>query len=193
MSVTKNHPKLITAVFFGIAAALAPGLSVAQQGGQPQVAPSRADAQLGQPYNLGTFEDWSVRCVRAEDERQDPCEMNQLLTSADGNPTAEINLFTVGQTEVEAGATVITPLETLLPRGLRMSVDGGEARSYPFQLCTRQGCVAQIGLRPGEVEALKAGSTAVLTIFPAAAPDTPVELTVSLAGFTAAYTMLSLP
>lgn len=164
-----------------------------QQPRQGELAPSRADAQTGQPYTLGTFEDWNVRCVRVESGQPDPCEMNQLLSTQDGNPTAEINLFPIDRDGVPAGATVITPLQTLLTENLSMTIDAGQTKTYPFRLCTRQGCVVQLGLTADEVARMKAGTQAVISIVPAAAPDQQVDLTVSLAGFTAAFAMLDAP
>lgn len=152
---------------------------------------SRADAQPGQAYQLGSYGDWEVRCLRLESAEGDPCEMHQLLRGPEGNATAEINLFLLDRDDVPAGATIVTPLETLLPRGLRVSIDGDEAKTYPFQLCNRQGCVAQIGFTPDELAAMRAGTRAEVVIHPAAAPDTPVPLTVSLSGFTAAQEALT--
>lgn len=160
---------------------------------QEQLAQSREDAQVGQPYTLGAFDDWTVRCVRVESGQPDPCEMNQLLSTQDGNPTAEINVFPIGRDDVPAGATVVTPLQTLLTENLSMTIDAGQTKTYPFRLCTRQGCVVQLGLTADEVARMKAGTLAVVSIVPAAAPDQRVELTVSLAGFTAAYAMLDAP
>ena len=67
-------------------------------------------------YTGATHGDWELVCMRAE-EGEDPCQMYQLLRDADGNATAEITLFPLpeGQ-EAVAGATVLTPLETLFDR-----------------------------------------------------------------------------
>jgi invasion protein IalB len=164
------------------------GVVSAQDSGIPQ---SRAAAQPGQAYQLGQYDAWDVRCLRAEDGAADPCEMHQLLRGPEGNATAEINLFLLGRDDVPAGATIVTPLETLLTQGLRMAIDGGEGKVYPFQLCNRQGCVVQIGFTPEEIESMKSGSEAEVTIRPAAAPDATVRLSVSLAGFTAAHEALT--
>lgn len=186
----KGLVSVVASVLFAIAA-----LPVFAQQGSPQIAPSRADAQRGAPYALGTYQDWSVRCVKADDAANDPCQMTQRLLSEDGSPTAEFSVFTVpNNPQAVAAATIVTPLETLLTRGVSISVDGGESREDPFQFCNRQGCIAQIGFTQAEVDAMKGGSMALLQIFPVAAPETPVNLDVSLAGFTTAYeTMSGLP
>jgi len=170
------------------------GSAAAQQDGPAAIPQSREDAKPGGAYSIGTFDAWSVRCMRAADAQSDPCEMNQLLRTPDGNPTAEINLFIVGEPGVPAGATIVTPLETLLTKGLSVNIDGNETgKIYPFQLCTRQGCVAQIGITDAEIAQMRTGSRAVITIYPAASPDTPVTLEASLEGFATAYTMIDTP
>ncbi len=163
-------------------------MALAQDAALPQ---SRSAAEPGQAYQLGQFDAWEVRCLRVEEAASDPCEMHQLLRGPEGNATAEINLFLLDREDVPAGATIVTPLETLLTQGLRLTVDGGEGKTYPFQLCNRQGCVAQIGFTPDEIAGMKRGTQAEVTIRPAAAPETPVRLTVSLAGFTAAHEALT--
>lgn len=148
------------------------------EGGEPQP---------GQPYIREEFGDWAMRCIRAA-EGADPCELYQLLLSAEGNPVAEISLFPLppgGQ--AAAGATVVAPLETLLTEGLTLSIDGGTPRQYEFSFCNRAGCIARIGLTADDVTAFKRGNAATLRIVPALDPSQPFDLTVSLTGFTAGY------
>ncbi len=162
---------------------------------QQEVAPSRVEAERGAPYAVGTFEDWEVRCIRGDDPGTDPCQMSQRLLSEDGSPTAEVNVFPVPDNpQIVAAATIVTPLETLLTRGVTFAIDGAGAGDFPFQFCNRQGCVAQLGFTADEVDTLKGGSEARLTIYPVAAPENAVNLTMSLAGFTAAFdAMVPLP
>src|SRR6056297_4012573 len=61
-----------------------------------------------------------------------------------------------------AGATIVVPLGTLLSEELKISVDGGKARVYPFRFCSMAGCFAQVGLTQADVNAFKAGVTANL-------------------------------
>ena len=71
---------------------------------------------------------------------------------------------------------------------MRLTIDGGEAKRYPFSFCTEVGCISRLGFTAGEVEEFKRGAQAVVTIVPAAAPNQTVELTMSLTGFTAGFT-----
>ncbi|MFV0246164.1 MAG: invasion associated locus B family protein [Qingshengfaniella sp.] len=155
----------------------------------PQLPTSRDEAGIGQTYLAGSYGDWSLRCIRVE-QPADICELHQTLDDADGTRTAEINIFPVQQGEAVAGGTVVTPLETLLTQRVRLTVDNGETKSYPFAFCSRIGCVAQIGLTEADLNALRRGRVGQMTIVPLAAPDQDVTLDVSLTGFTAGYQAL---
>ena len=142
-------------------------------------------------YIKDTYGDWQLQCFRSEAD-EDPCQMYQLLREDAGNPVAEFSMFKLPDgSEVVAGATVVVPLGTLLPQGLRIAVDEGTAKSYNFKFCSMVGCFAQIGFTQGDIDALKAGGEAVLTIVPAQAPDQRVVIKASLDGFTKAYENVS--
>lgn len=141
--------------------------------------------QVGSTYTREAFDEWEMRCVVTGDGN-DPCNLYQLLQDESGNSVAEINLFGLppgGQAVV--GATVVTPLETLLTEQVVMSIDGGAEKRYPFSFCAAPGCYSRMGFLQEEVDALKRGNEAKLRIASVAAPATPVILTVSLKGFTA--------
>lgn len=146
----------------------------------------------GSTYVAANFDSWAQRCVRAEPGGVDTCQLYQLLKDASGNSVAEITMFGLpeGQ-EAAAGATVIAPLETLLTEGLLLQVDTGKAKAYPFTWCSSIGCVARIGLTAAEIETLKKGAKATLTIVPVVAPNEKVLLDVSLKGFTAGFTAVN--
>jgi len=145
----------------------------------------------GESYVGNTHGDWEMVCVRIPDE-EDPCQMYQLLRDGEGNATAEISMFPLpaGQDAV-AGATILTPLETLLTAQLVMQVDSDTAKHYPFTFCTAIGCIARVGFTEEEIAAFRRGATATWTLVPVAAPDQTVDLNMSLIGFTAAFTELS--
>lgn len=152
---------------------------------------TEATVALGQPYTKETIGAWEMRCIKTEGET-DPCQMYQLLDDGEGAPVAEISLFRLpGSGKAEAGATIIVPLETALPRQLSISVDAGKARRYPFAFCNPVGCYVRLGLTAEDVAAFKRGNTAKITIVPALAPDQTVDLTLSLTGFTASYDQVS--
>jgi invasion protein IalB len=159
-------------------ASAASGLSMGQETGS---------GGIGETYVAATFEDWEQRCVRTEGG-VDPCQLYKLLKDADGNNVAEFTVFGLpegSEGPAAAGATFISPLETLLTSGMRMQIDGAQSKVYPFTFCAEIGCVVRLGFTAEEVEAMKQGSDAVITIVPFVAPDETVTLNLSLKGFTA--------
>lgn len=145
----------------------------------------REEGGVGSVYVAEAIGDWERRCERKEDG-SDPCQLYQLLKDQQGNPVAEFTLVGLpagGQAAV--GATAIVPLETLLTQELTIQVDGGAAKKYPFAWCNPIGCFSRIGFTQAEVDAMKRGNAARITIVPLVAPDQKVQLTLSLKGFTA--------
>ena len=141
----------------------------------------------GSSYTAATFEAWEQKCVRTE-SGVDPCQLYLLLKDKEGNSVAEFTMFNLPKgtdSPAIAGATFIAPLETLLTAGMSLQIDGGKGKVYPFTVCTQIGCVARIGFTAEEVEAMKSGANALITIVPFVAPNQKVELTMSLKGFTA--------
>lgn len=142
---------------------------------------------IGTTYIKETHGDWALSCVRS-DLGADPCQLYQLMQDDQGNSVAEINLFNLPPgSQAAAGASIVTPLETLLTAQITMRVDAGQAKRYPFTLCASMGCIARVGFTEAELAAFRRGNKATLIIVPAMLPDEQVEITLSLAGFTAGY------
>jgi len=153
--------------------------------------PGRDQVQVGATYLAQAFEKWEQRCARTEDGK-DPCQLYQLLKDGEGNSVAEISIFALPEGgQAAAGATFMAPLETLLTAQLRITVDTGQTRVYPFAFCTKEGCIARLGFTAQELDAFRKGAKATVTIVPAAAPDTDVNLDLSLKGFTAGFAAAS--
>ncbi|MGV6813361.1 MAG: invasion associated locus B family protein [Brevirhabdus sp.] len=149
---------------------------------------------VGTPYVKEVTGDWTIQCVRAPEGQEDPCEIFQLLKDGSGNPVSEMRIFALpAGGQAVAGATIVTPLETLLTEPIRLSVDGGAAKRYPFSWCSQIGCVSRIGFTQADVDGFKRGAKGTLTIVPVAAPDQKVNLSISLTGFTAAFDQLKAP
>jgi invasion protein IalB len=186
MQETKQS--LIAALALSIAMALPVAAQEEETATEP--APSAADTlSLGEevgaePFDVEVFGDWEKRCVTLPEEEN--CTLFQLLQDDQGNNVAEISLFGLppGQ-QAAAGATIVTPLETLLTQQITLQVDTGQARRYPFSWCSQIGCFARVGFTEAEVAAFRRGARATMTIVPAAAPDQQVVLSISLLGFTA--------
>ncbi len=145
----------------------------------------------GTTYVLNRFDAWELRCVRVEEGQKEPCHLFQLMKDAKGVPIAEMNIIALpaGQ-QAAAGATIVTPLETLLTKQLTLEIDGGAKKRYPFTWCGAVGCYSRVGFTNGDVAAFKRGANATLTIVPVFAPDETISVSLSLAGFTAGYKAL---
>lgn len=164
------------------AAATAEGEAAATTSDEPKV---------GDYYVKSTYQDWTIRCIKA-DEGSDPCELYQLMKDSDGNSVAELTMIPLANGDAAAGATLVAPLETDLIKGLGFSIDGGKARGYPFSFCAPVGCISRMGFTAAELSGLKRGNEALVTLLPFGAdPKKPVNLALSLSGFTAAFDDLS--
>lgn len=143
--------------------------------------------QDGDRYSKEKFDDWDLACIKTP-TGEDPCSLLQILTDDQGQPMAEVSLFRLeGGGQAVAGASVIVPLETLLPAQLTISIDGAPGKRYQYSFCNPIGCVAQIGLTEADIVALKKGNAATVALVPAPAPDKVVKLKLSLKGFTAGF------
>lgn len=149
--------------------------------------PVDQELKLGDRYSKEKFGDWDLACIKTEAE-VDPCSLLQILVDEAGNAVAEVSIFRISNGgQAVAGATVVVPLETLLPAQLTISVDASAGKRYGYTFCNPIGCVAQIGLTAEDVAAFKKGNGATVSLVPAPAPDQVVALKMSLNGFTAGY------
>ena len=147
---------------------------------------------IGEPYLADKLGEWSLQCIRTQDGN-DPCEMNQLLLNAEGQPMSEISLFRLpGNEGAVAGANIIVPLETLLSSPLIISFNAETSKQYPYSFCNAIGCIARIGLTNSEVDLLKKGKFANITVTHISRPNQPITFGMSLKGFTAAYSRTSI-
>jgi invasion protein IalB len=200
--MTFSHPLLAVALSFALV-----GPAAAQTATTPPAAPAEGTTAaptesdiaaagismgeevdgIGSTYVKESHGDWQVSCVRSE-TGVDPCQLYQLMQDDQGNSVAEINLFNLPKGgQAAAGASIVTPLETLLTAQVTMRVDGGQAKRYPFTLCASMGCIARVGFTEAELNAFRRGNKATFVIVPAMLPEEQVEITMSLSGFTAGY------
>jgi invasion protein IalB len=141
----------------------------------------------GTVYPAGRFDAWEMLCTKS-DLAADPCELYQALRDESGAPIAEINLINLAEGDgAAAAATVLTPLGTYLPGQLSLGIDGTPIGAFPFVYCASIGCVGQMSLSRADIEILRRGRTAEVTIFAVDAPEVPIRLAMPLDGFTAGY------
>ena len=174
------------------AAPAADAAAPAPAAGTPTTAPANGEPQVGQYYVKATNNAWTTRCLKAQ-QGKDPCELYQLMKDAEGNSVAEMTLIPLKNSkDVAAGATLIAPLETDLIQGLGLAVGNAESRGYPFSFCAPVGCVARMGFTQAELDGLKRGNEATVSLLPFGGDrEKPVQLKLSLSGFTAAFDALS--
>jgi invasion protein IalB len=175
---------------FSQTAALALLFALPQALGAQEAAPEGTAPQVpGEPYVVAQHQDWEVVCSLVAAEGPELCEMYQLLLDPQQQPVSEISIVAFPEgNEIAGGVTITTPLETFLPPGLAFRIGAeGQNRVEQFRVCTVVGCVVRMGLTQAEVDAMKRGASAFITLLPFVAPDQPVELTISLRGFTAAF------
>lgn len=160
------------------------------QDGQAQ--PSTGDPAAAEPREIvrETFGDWQVRCASDTNE----CFMYQLALDEGNNPVAEVSLLKLpAGGEAAAGATVVSPLGTLLTTGVALQVDTNPAQQHPFSWCSQVGCFARFGMTEETINAFKRGGSGRLSLVSIAQPNRPITLNLSLTGFTAAYDSLETP
>ncbi len=136
-----------------------------------------------------THGDWEIRC-----QGDTNCFMAQKIMTEQGNQIMEISFIKLPMgSEAAAGVTVLTPLGTLLPRGLYFQVDENEPAQYPFSWCLAPGCFSRFGLTDLNMENMRKGGALKLALFSIADDQNPVSVQASLDGFTAAFDALEAP
>jgi len=116
--------------------------------------------------------DWGVICAEGESS----CAMTQLGKDPQGSPAIE---FVVRKVDEEG---------VLLEFGLRLKIDGGEERGAPFRICQKHGCLVREPLSSDVITNLKKGNAALVTV--AAEGAGPIDIEISLSGFTKAFDSL---
>ncbi|MFC0342363.1 invasion associated locus B family protein [Paracoccus niistensis] len=146
-----------------------------------------AQDQVGSYYTKSTHGDWQLRCLRTQDGK-DPCELYQLLRDDQQTPVAEISVVPFSG-EAAAVLNFVAPLETNLEAGMGLQIDAGKNNRYPFMVCAPIGCVSRIGMSQAELDSLKRGNKATVSLLPfgGTMEENLVRLNVSLSGFTAGF------
>lgn len=153
-------------------------------------APPAAAQSGGGEVVKSTHGDWKVLCAAAGS----PCVMQQEGKGPDGSTVIDFRVRRVTDvtlpdgTPVSAAIQIAAPLGVLLLAGVQVKIDAGEARTAPFEVCGPSGCIVRQPMSTEFIDELKGGTNAVVSIY--AVPQTLVEATISLRGFTAAFNAL---
>lgn len=147
------------------------------------IAPFSAAAQDVQE----TFGDWSKSCA-ANDAGNTECFIFQNINNKESNKRM-LHLTVVRLPEAERPILVMTvPLGVLLPPGLEITVDGGNASRLPVQICAPQGCQSQVQFSETLLGAFRAGVNGNVKMRSPTGEE--VNVPFSLKGFTAALNSL---
>lgn len=164
----------------------APATPELSTGEDVSAAPAPSETPAAPEVRTEKIGDWTLNCQALEAGER--CQITQVLLDQSETPVVEVNFFPVTDSNgVQAGGSIMAPLETLLTAQMTISVDESSSKRYPFAYCVQQGCIARVGLTPEDVASYKAGVKAFVSIVPAIAADQVVKLEMSLTGFTKAY------
>ena len=142
----------------------------------------------GEIYLAGKKGDWNVRCITSNPGEADRCEIQQLLFINENTPIADISIFKLPAGEIAvAAANVMVPLETLLTKKFRIAFSEESKKEFPYSFCNKNGCLVRMGLLEEDIEAMKKGASSEISITHISKPDSAINLSLSLNGFTAAF------
>lgn len=164
--------RFIVAPFVGLVLALATAAAAQQTAPQETVKAKHGD--------------WEVRCNAANN-----CFMNQVVANAEGSPLINVAVRMLpNNPQAKAIAVFVAPLGVVLPRGIEMRIDGGDAIPSPFLYCLSNGCFAELAMTEEGLARLRRGASATLQIYSVQEPNTAISRRLSLSGFTKAYAEL---
>lgn len=174
--MSKTH-RFFTALLCATALLAMAGVAVAQNSSA-----QKPPAKSGQKnVKVTHHQDWDVRCPKSGKKSQ--CEMTQLVKNP--NNDKPIMRVVMGYPKQIDGPAMIfiLPLGTRLAPGVQFSVDGSQAKRFPFQICLKQGCRADYPIKSGLLNKLKHGRKAQVSIVGPKGKQ--INLKISLLGFTA--------
>ncbi len=185
-----------------VTAALLCGPAIAQETTEQSEAGSEVGSDLdlgetgprvGEQYLKEESGDWAVLCLNTGTDNE-PCAIRQILNGEEGQPIAELTVEKLPEGNVAvAAATVVVPLEVILQAQLALSIDGAPRKRYNYHHCNPIGCIARLGFTQGDIDAMKSGNKAAISMVTVLAPDQVIEIEASLKGFTAGYDGLQAP
>jgi invasion protein IalB len=153
-----------------------------------------AQAQQQAPEVVATHGAWKIQCEMApakpggEPEKQ--CGMVQT-TRSEKSDKVGLTLVMVRAKQNGKDVTmmrIMAPIGVFLPTGIALEVDGGAIGRVPFTRCLPQVCIAFAEAQGPTLDKMRKGTNANFIIYEA--PGVGVPMTISLSGFSAAYSAL---
>ncbi len=143
----------------------------------------RGGAVAEEPENVTRFDDWELHCPEAGD-----CRMTQrLVVEATGETVFLITILPGDEAGAFAGI-VSVPLRGYLAPGIELQVDTRSPFQILYETCDPSGCHAGFALEGRVLQEFRAGLNARFRVW--TTRDEPVDLDISLIGFTRAFETL---
>ncbi|MBJ3775102.1 invasion associated locus B family protein [Acuticoccus sp. 2012] len=132
------------------------------------------------------YRDWTVRCAKQNDTRR--CWMVQALSR--GEAGERILQMEIALLDDDVTMVLLTPLGVLLSEGTAVKVDENAERTLSYRMCVPAGCIVETKPSTAEIAELQRGGKMSVR-FVLAQNNAKLQLDISLAGFSAAYTRLT--
>jgi|GEM_PF-645101 len=169
------------------------GSAWAQQQRPPAAGPGRPPAPAadqGPNMREQPFQDWKLRCVRAQANQPEQCVVfSELLTTDTGQRIINFAVVVVPGQPAPIG-TLTLPLGLFLPAGIQIAVDGQNPLAAQLTTCVAEGCQVSLNLDSGILPRLQAGRQTNVTFVENTNERRALTINLSLAGFTPALAAL---
>ncbi|MEL6919914.1 MAG: invasion associated locus B family protein [Pseudomonadota bacterium] len=146
------------------------------------MAASSGHAQEANNNNLPSGE-WFKVCSKSADN--DICNVQNIRTAQTGQLLTAVNLIQITGKTNRSLFQIAVPTGRVIPAGIALQIDGGEARRINYAICLPDRCIAEAPLTDELVAALKRGGSMRLTSVNFQQQQNPIDVTLN--GFTAAF------
>lgn len=136
-----------------------------------------------QAPNAGPPQGWFKACSKQQDV--DVCNVQNIMVSDNGQLLTGVSLIEIKGKVNRRALQVSVPTGRLMPPGIGMQIDGGQASKIDYMLCLPDRCIAEAPLNDDLVNRFKRGSQLTLTSVNFQNQQSPIQVT--LQGFTGAY------
>ena len=126
---------------------------------------------------------WFKVCSKQEDN--DICNVQFIRTANTGQLLTAVNLIQITGKVNRAIFQIAVPTGRVIPAGIGMQIDGGQAQKIDYAICLPDRCIAEAPLSDALVASLKKGGELTLTSINF--QNQPNPISISLNGFTAAF------
>jgi invasion protein IalB len=126
---------------------------------------------------------WFKACSKQQDV--DICNVQNIMVSDNGQLLTGVSLIEIKGKVNRRAFQISVPTGRLMPPGIGMQIDGGQATKIEYMLCLPDRCIAEAPLNDDMIAKFKKGSQLTLTSVNFQNQPSPIQLT--LQGFTGAY------